>query len=939
MAVLGPLRVWRDGRDVTPAGTLQRRLLALLVLRRGHVVGVDTAIAALWPDDLPSDPAAALHNHVSRLRRDLPDGLIASLADGYRLDPDGIDLDLDRLEAVLTGGRGTEVDELLAGWSGPAFAELADADVAIADIARLDELRRHAMELSVAERLRAGATVGVVSELRRLVDADPLRERPRHLLMDALAADGRNADALREYDDFRRLLGAELGTAPSAALTERHAALLAGNSPRRVAATRLPRASTGLIGRDRLAGDLVARAESERLVTLVGPGGVGKTRLALEVGQRLLAADPERPVVWCELATGDAAAVPDVVAGALAIDARPGVPLDRRIADVLGDASIVLVFDNCEHVLSAAAALAEHLLGWCAGVRIVATSRERLRVGGEHVQVIPTLPVGGRDAPSAALFVERAQAADPSFAADGAHLAMIDEIVGRLDGLPLAIELAAARLHTHDLGEVAAGLDDRFALLTSGQRTSTRHGSLAAAVAWSYGLLDTSLQATFTSLSVFADAFGVADAAAVADVDLATAGDHLAQLVERSLVSRAPGRAYSLLETLRQFGAEQLRDAGRSNEVGVRYVRHQVAWTERTRDRLLEPGSGALAEFDAALPELRNALGWAIDHGHVELAGQLVVPLLDFGFLRLRPDVLAWAERVLAADPTDASPHAPLVWVIACYAAWMAGDVDECGVRAHRARQLTGVADADLPAEVATAVASFELFRGEVAAARRWYHQAAHTPTPQDPARPLMAAATEILACAYMGDREGAAQLAERELATVPADTPYAAYAWYCAGEADLTAGEARAHGRLTRAIELAERTHTSFVTGTAGASRASLDARTGDPHAAAADYRTLIHHWRRAGMWATQWTMLRSIAGLLARLGRTTEAAVLVGAIRATPAGHRIFGADEVALDELSRHLAEELGPEACAAALDRGRELDGNAAVEHALAALGEP
>jgi hypothetical protein len=207
---------------------------------------------------------------------------------------------------------------------------------------------------------------------------------------------------------------------------------------------------------------------------------------------------------------------------------------------------------------------------------------------------------------------------------------------------------------------------------------------------------------------------------------------------------------------------------------------------------------------------------------------------------------------------------------------------------------------------------------------------------PHDPARPIVSGSSEILALSYAGRDATATERVEALLARVPPDTCYAAYVWYCAGEADMSANPERARTRHARALEIAERTHTSFVIGTAGASKASLDARDGDPAQAAADYRRLILHWRRAGMWSTQWTMLRSIAGLLARLGKHRDAAVLEGAIRATLAGHRIFGADEVTLNALSRTLEDAMGPAAYADAVRTGANLDGDAAVEHALAVL---
>jgi predicted ATPase/DNA-binding SARP family transcriptional activator len=938
--VLGPLRVTAaDGDDLTPSGTLQRRLLALLVLHRGNVVTADTAIDALWPRGLPADPGAALQNHMSRLRRELPADMITSTGEGYRLDPYAVDVDVDRLAAYVADGVDPAgAEEILARWHGTAYPDLAECDAALTEAARLEELRTRAAEVRAQLRLAAGHTDGLVAELTALAAAHPLRERPRSLLLDALAATGRRAEALRVYDDFRRLLSDELGIEPSPALAAQHAALLAGPTPAPgwAPATRLPHPATSLIGRRELVAEVIDRLTRERLVTLVGPGGVGKTRLAVELGHRLLDADPARPVVLCELATGDAATAVEVVAAALGVDGRPGVPLPDRIAEVLRPTAAVLLFDNCEHVLDQAAALAEHLLTRCPELRIVATSRERLRVAGEQVRPVPTLAAGDIEAPAVQLFLERARAVWPGFEPDAGQLATIAAIVGRLDGLPLAIELAAARLHTHDVDEVAAGLDDRFALLTVGQRTSTRHGSLGAAVAWSFGLLDPDLQESFAGLSSFATAFTATDAAAVAGTDVTTATARLAQLVERSLVIRAPERRYMLLETLRAFGAEQLRAAGRAARVAERHAEYQVEWLDAANRRLLEPGSGALAEIEVALPELRSAFGWALDNGRVDLAGRLAVQMLDFGFFRLRPDVLAWTERVIAADPDDSSALATSVWCVASYAAWMAGDLDECAARSHRACVIAEQHGGPLPTDVLQAEASVALFRGELDAAAEQYHAASLRANLHDPARPIVSGASEVLALGYAGRDAIAAERIDALVARVPPDTCYAAYVWYCAGEAAMAVNPEQARAHFTRALEIAERTHTSFVIGTAGASKASLDARHGDPAQAAADYRRLILHWRRAGMWSTQWTMLRSIAGLLARLGKYHDAAVLEGAIRATLAGHRIFGADEVALNELSRALERAMGPASYADAVRTGATLDGDAAAEHALAAL---
>ncbi|HEY6532407.1 MAG TPA: BTAD domain-containing putative transcriptional regulator, partial [Acidimicrobiales bacterium] len=854
--VLGPIRALdAEGHDRTPDGVLQRRLLALLVLRRGHVVSVDAAVDVLWPVDPPLDPAAALQNHISRLRRRLPDGAVGSVGDGYRLEPARVALDADRLAAMVDAGRldeGLDADlgSVLDAWDGPAYPELDDVDAGRTEAVRLEDLRVRARELLAERRLTAGDTVGLVAELAALVDAEPLRERPRALLMEALVAEGRQVDAQRAYDEFRRQLADELGNEPTPVLAARHAQLLQGVGGSGAARpTRLPVPASSLIGREELIEEVVALAGSSRLVTLVGPGGVGKTRMLLEVGRRLALVGP--PVVLAELASVDARSAVEAVAVALGIDTRAGIDPTARITGVLGDQELVLLLDNCEHVVDTVAAMVDEVLLRCPGVRVVATTRERLRVGGEQVSVVPALPDDGPFSAAVELFVERARSVVPRFEPDDTDRDRILELVARLDGLPLAIELAAARLHTLELEEVLAGLDRRFAVLEGGNRANARHASLGAAVAWSYGLLDRALQDAFVDLSVFVDPFEASAAAAVCGTDERTVTEILSQLVERSLVVRVPSRRYGLLETLRAFGAERLGESGRLALVGARHAHHQVEWVERAQDRLAVPGRPVLAEIDRALPELRAALGWLMDHDEVEQAGSLVAALLDYGVLRLRPDVMAWAEEVLALDAHRVGPHAPRLWVVAAYAAWLTGDMVESERRTAMALEAGQAGSGSVPPEVLSIRGNQALFEGELSEAAAWYGRAVEASRGQS-ARRIFVAATELLPLGYAGDPSvgGKARALLDEVGEV--ETPYAAYAWYCAGEAVLTSDLELARTRLAMAIELAEATHTSFVTGVAGASKVSIDARLGDPADAATAYRRLIEHWRRAGVWST---------------------------------------------------------------------------------------
>ena len=419
-------------------------------------------------------------------------------------------------------------------------------------------------------------------------------------------------------------------------------------------------------------------------------------------------------------------------------------------------------------------------------------------------------------------------------------------------------------------------------------------------MSWSFGLLDESLRRAFADLSVFAGSFTAADAAAICDVDTTVIAGALDQLVERSLLMRAPDRRYVMLETLRAFGIDQRATDGRTDVASQRHARHYVQWMEAAdRDLELRP-QRAVREIDAALPELRTALDWLLDNDHVGLAASLVISLFDYAMLRLRPDVLAWAERVIDVGKDDNDPLGPALWAVSGYYAWMSGDVAECGVRAARSFRLSEAAGGDMPPLVGMINGNVALFEGRLDDAVSWYRRARDAAGAGHPRHRLFAESTELLALAYVGDRAAVGQAAALLAEVDGAATPHAAFTWFCAGEAVLTVDVELARERFARALDLAELTSTSFVAGVAGASKASIDARLGDPVAAADDYRRLIAHWRRAGMWSTQWTMLRSIAALLARLDCPLDAAELLGAVRSTQAGHRIFGADEVALTRL---------------------------------------
>ena len=387
----------------------------------------------------------------------------------------------------------------------------------------------------------------------------------------------------------------------------------------------------------------------------------------------------------CELASATEESAVDAVAAALAIEGRPAGGLAERLVTVLADTELVLLLDNCEHVLDAVAALVDRLLAGCPNVLIVATSQERLRVAGEQVRRVrrcrrPVTAVRPSSCSSTAPVPWRRASSQVPASWRRSSTSCAASTGCRWPSSWPRRASTRSRLPRSPPGSTTASTCCRPAI-----GTASRHGSLAAAMSWSLDQLDPRLQLVFADLSVFTVAFTTTHAAAICGLDLNAARADLDQLVERSLVMRAPPRRFMLLETLRAFGAEQRAASGRVDIAAERHAHHQVAWIEAADRRMLEPGADVVPEIDAAIPELRAALGWLLEHHRIELAGRLVNAIVDYGLMRLRPDVLAWAERVAEADPEDASPVAPVVWAVSAYAAWMAGDAGAHVARGRRA--------------------------------------------------------------------------------------------------------------------------------------------------------------------------------------------------------------------------------------------------------------
>ncbi|GAA0933912.1 BTAD domain-containing putative transcriptional regulator [Nonomuraea longicatena] len=623
--VLGPLAVWGpDGRQVRVPEVKVRALLAGLLIEPGRVVPADRLIDALWLGSLPANPAGALQTRVSQLRRVLGKDAVVARPPGYLLQVPPSEVDAVRFQELLTrAGASTgraRVDLLadaLALWRGPALIEFADDEFARAEIARLEELRLTALEEQAEARLEIGEHAMLADELGDLVARHPLRERLRAAQLKALYRAGRQGEALDGYRLLREHLDDELGLEPGPELAALHQAILRQDpslaAPRRqTRRTNLPAALTDLIGRDAAVSEVAGLLDAARLVTLTGPGGVGKTSLALETARRLADSYPDG--VWLvELASTPAESVAEVVAAAL--DVRDeGSALADHLSDALRGQRVLLVLDNCEQVAGAVGRLTAHLLRAAPGLRVLATSQEPLGIGGEQLWNVPPLP----SADAVRLFTARAAASAPGVALDPEA---VSAICARLDGLPLALELAATRVRALGVRELAARLDDRFRVLGSGRSDApARQRTLRAMIDWSWELLGPEEQTVLRRLAVHADGCTLAAAEAVCGGDDVLG--LLARLVDRSLVVVGEGPRYRLLESVAAYCQERLEEAGEREEIRDRHRAYYLALAERAAPQLLGPEQrqwtvlldAESANFRAALDggdeRLANALAW-----------------------------------------------------------------------------------------------------------------------------------------------------------------------------------------------------------------------------------------------------------------------------------------------------------------------------------------
>ena len=981
--VLGAIGVESpQGETASPRSDQQRRLLAALLIGADRAVEVDRLAEAVWGDDQPGDPGAAVQTLVSRLRRWLgPEGrgVLVTEPTGYRLAVAVSDLDTAELESLVAAATASLADDPVAAaraaeramalWRGDPYPGADDVDGVTMERSRLAELRTAAAETLAEARLRSGQAGRAVADLERLVGLNPLGERGHALLMRALYATGRQADALRLYQELRARLADELGLEPSPELRDLEARILAqdlddgslpsagtegAGRPRASVSPATPVAARGRgvpvpvsswVGRDADLAAVTGLLANASVITLIGPGGVGKTRLALHVAGEVAGRFPDG--VWIvEMAPlQDETAVVPALASVLGIQPRAGVDLVDRVVELLSARRALLVLDNCEHLIDEAARVTELVVRHCPRTAVLATSREALGVDGEQWWPVAPLRLEAADgdpSPAVRLFLDRARAVRPDLAHGAADLEAVARICRRLDGLPLAIELAAARMANLSLAELDDALEHRFAVLSRGRRTSdARHRSLRAVIDWSYRQLDDDSRTVLDRLSAFA---GKVDAQAIArvvpgeDLGAGALDDALAQLVERSLLGYDPadGR-YVMLETIRAFGAERLQIQGDAAAVADRHATWVVDLLAEAHRRIETPAEGdAAATVVDHLAEIRRAHHWLRETGDEDRLVRFVAASWWF-INRLTPDLAGFAED--AVGVVEASLHPDMAGALgaAATAAWMRGDLEVARQRCLKAIEAGGTSASTAAAR--STLGDVLLFEGDLDASVGAYRAAADA-AGEDLARASYDRGNAALPMAYGGHVAEAVAEAGRALRDADATGFPSGRAWarYILGEALLDTDPARSLDLHRQALELASQCRNDFLAGVAGLSVASLEGRKGQGDQAMQRYPGLIDTWVRGGSWIQLWTTMRNLVELLVRLGRYREALVLMGAMGASYRAAPPFGSDATRLVEADESARAALGLREAEAALVEGASLDDNAAVAFARAVLEE-
>ncbi|BBX33219.1 putative ATPase [Mycolicibacterium mageritense DSM 44476 = CIP 104973] len=931
--ILGEVEVLVDGRGLDVGHARQRCVLVSLLVDVNRPVSPDQLTDRVWADEPPHKARNALAAYISRLRQLIAgnDGVrIVRGPGGYMLQADAQTVDLYLFRDRVSRARMVSVSADAAGlfdaalqlWRGEPFPSL-DTPWANEVRASLEAERFSAVLDRNDAALDAGRHGELLNDLAATGQLYPLDERVAGQLMLAQYRCGRQAAALETYRAMRERLVQELGVDPSPALQAVHQQILAGDPQRpaarvpafpvtqlavaklaeapaviTVAESAIPRRPTRLIGREEAVQRVLDAFGDGPVVTLTGVGGVGKTRLALEVAAKYNVSDADGAWV-CELAPlSDGSAIGRTVAAALRVQASFGQTFDQAVVEHLRPLELLLVVDNCEHVLDEAAALIDRIAAECPGVKVLATSREPLGLDGERIVPVPPLA----EHHAAELFAERARASRPDFDPGREPVGAVAEICRRLDGVPLAIELAAARMRAMSSLDVARRLD-RLRLLSGGKRGAhPRQQSVTATIDWSYRLLSESEQRLFVRLSAFAGGFDLEAVHRVCADDGTTDDDTfdiLLSLVDKSMVVVRTGPAgtrYDLLETLRAYGRERLQDSGLVDAVASRHARYFIELIERASVGLRGPDEAAWVQrilpkagTTYAAPDydnLRTAFEWAMARQDVDLALRLATSLPEL-HLRIGYHPMDWVERAVQAAVSDHPLFPAAVGTVA-------RGYQVLGEFAH-ARAVLGLAEAREPApgvsflaHPADVLADIVMNEGDAVTSTAYFEDLFQKSAEDtDPMRLVLAAERITLGHQAMGTLGSALQSAEQamRIAEATRNPTVRSLAGSALGRALSETEPERALKILAEAGELATSVENNWLIAMAIMESATINTVRGDLATAARYFVSALDLFVVGGpgrVIPLQWDNLRRVTRFLFRAG-AAEAAALHHAIVAS--------------------------------------------------------
>lgn len=911
--VLGDVEVRVNGRRLEIGHSRQRCVLVGLLLDVNRPIPADQLVDRVWSDRPPNNARNALAGYVSRLRNllaDISTAAISRESGGYVLAADPLSVDLHRFRCEVARGRAsgdpdetaTLLDQALGLFSGEPFIALDTPWVN--DVRNALQAERLSVELDRNDAaLRAGRHSELLAKVSAAQAAHPLDERLAGQLMLTQYRNGRQADALATYQRIRERLVEELGVDPGPGLREVYQQIVTGDAtpvqvgrptpvvqPALAPAQRLTfewphpalsRPHTTFIGHD-YERDLVSRAlRSGPLVTLTGVGGVGKTRLAQEIARH----EQQRFAdgVWiCGLGPLEhGETVVHTVAASVWLRQQQGMDIERSVIEYLREREVLLVFDNCEHVLESAANLIDEIVRYCPRVSVLATSRQPLGVAGERIVGLEPLRI--EDAIE--LFADRAAASQPGFSLDNQPSGAVAEICRRVDCLPLGVELAAARMRMMSSLDVARR-PDYLSLLRGGvRRALPRQQSLAETIAWSYRLLTAPEQLLFDQISVFAGSFDVEAAHGVCGAQGACESDTLELLnclVDKSMVAVRTNEehtTYSLLETLRAYGRERLAERKLDKQL---QRRHATYFTELAE----QAGAGMQSSqerqwVERMLPQydnLRSAFDHAMDEHDTDLALRIVASVPELIGWRIGYEVAEWAERVIAAAEPD---HPLFVAAVGTTVrvAWNHADFE-------RAKSLAALAPGCVPVRgsarvvyPADVMADVALFEGEpLQALAYWESEAARARSDADPIRLCWSLFVVAICQGVMRNDDIAVPAAQEAIAVADqtANPTAQSMAYFALGYLLRKSEPERALALFDDAARVAAEVQNFWVYGSALLEAAATRALYGDPRAAAQMFVAVLEHWDRFGDTTQQWLTLRHVVRLLIRLGGYEDAAFL---------------------------------------------------------------